>query len=136
MELYYSRQQTRLSEGEEVVPAGELLDVDIHTLQLGGTVLSERRYGWQGFLSGGLGFTYFDPSLYGSGAETRASMSLGLGARWMPLKRVGVRLEGRLYGSLFNSTTSVFCAGGCRISVQGDLLRRYALFAGVVVRLD
>ncbi len=136
MEIFYSQQQTRLIDGSAAVPAQALFDIDVHYLQLGGTVLSEQRYGWQGFLSGGLGLTHFSPSLGGATAENRASMSLGLGARWMPHDHVGLRLESRLYGSLFNSNSAIFCSGGCQVSVSGDLLSQYAIFAGLVVRFD
>ncbi len=136
LELYYSRQQTRLKEGTVAVATDQLFDVEVHYLHLGGTVLSPRYYGWQGFLSGGLGVSHFSPSPRGGEAENRASLSLGVGAKWMPLKHVGIRLEGRLYGSLFNSSTSLFCGGGCELELQGDLLRQYAFFAGVVVRFD
>jgi hypothetical protein len=136
LELFYSQQQTRLGGGSNAVPAADQFDVDIHYLHLGGTVLSEERNGWQGFLSGGLGLSHFSPSLGGATAENRASMSLGLGARWMSHPRLGLRLESRLYGTLFNSNTAIFCSGGCQLSVSGDLLSQYAIFAGVVVRLD
>lgn len=136
LELFYSQQLTRLGDGSSAVPAADQFDVDIHYLHMGGTVLSEELYGWQGFLSGGLGLSHFSPSLGGASAENRASMSLGLGARWMPHSRVGLRLESRLYGTLFNSNTAIFCSGGCQVSVSGDLLSQYAFFAGVVVRLD
>ncbi len=136
LELFYSQQQTRLGEASSNVPNSDLFDLDIHYLHLGGTVLSQARHGWQGFLSGGLGLSHFSPALGGAAAENRVSMSLGLGARWMPTERVGLRLESRLYGTLFNSNTAIFCSGGCQLSVSGDLLSQYAIFAGVVVRLD
>lgn len=136
LEVFYSQQQTRLGEANSSVPNSDLFDLDIHYLHLGGTVLSEARYGWQGFLSGGLGLSHFSPALGGATAENRVSMSLGLGARWMPTARIGLRLESRLYGTLFNSNTSIFCSGGCQLSVSGDLLSQYAIFAGLVLRLD
>lgn len=136
LELLYSQQQTVLKEGNIAVPPEDLLTIDIQYLHLGGTVFLERYQGIEGFLSGGLGMTHFSPSLSGAPAETRPSMSLGVGARWMPVERVGLRLESRFYGTLFNSNTTLFCSGGCRLSVSGDLLTQYAIFAGVVVRLD
>ncbi len=136
MELFYSQQQTRLEQDGATVPGHQLFDLDVHYLHLGGTVLSERLHGLQGFLSGGLGVSHLSPSLGGASAETRTSMSVGLGARWMPTERVGLRLEGRLFGTLFNSNTTIFCSGGCSFSINGDLLSQYGLFAGLVVRLD
>jgi len=120
LELFYSRQESRLRDSSAVASA-TLSSLDIHYLHVGGTVLSEKWADWQGFLSGGLGVT---------------SMSLGLGARWMPTERVGLRIETRLYGTLFNSNTSVFCSGGCVMSVSGDLLTQYAVFGGIVFRFD
>lgn len=136
MELYYSRQSTRLQSNNPAIPQSDLLALDIHTLQIGGTVLSEPVHQLRGFLSGGLGITHYAPALSGANSETRASMSLGIGAKWMPTKNIGLRLEARGYGTLFNSTTSIFCSGGCTLSVSGDLLSQYALFAGLVIRLE
>ena len=136
LELFYSRQQTSLEEGGTQVPSNQLFDLDVHYLHLGGTVLSERWYGLQGFLSGGLGVSHFSPSLSGAEAENRTSMSVGLGARWMPTQHIGLRLEGRLFGTLFNSNTRIFCSGGCSFSVNGDLLTQHAVFAGLTLHLD
>ena len=135
MELLYSRQKTRLEEAS-AVPAGELIALDVHYLHLGGTVFSEEFNGVSGFLSGGLGVTRFNPSPGGAVSENRASLSLGMGARWMPTSRVGLRLEGRLFGTLFNSNTAVFCSGGCTFAVSGELLTQYALFGGLVIHFD
>lgn len=136
LEFYYSRQQTEFREGEAPVPAEDLLELDIHYFHIGGTVLTEEYDDMRGFLSGGMGLTHFSPSLQGADAESRFSMSLGLGARWMPTKRVGVRVEGRLFGSLFDSNTTIFCSGGCQFTISGDLLTQSTLFAGVVVHFD
>ncbi|WP_303905948.1 hypothetical protein [Thiohalomonas denitrificans] len=135
LELLYGRQKTRLRDnaavGEEALAA-----IDIHYLHLGGTVLSDHFEGWQGFLSGGLGLTHFSPRPGGQDSETRASLSVGLGARWMATRTVGVRLEARGFGTLFNNNTSVFCSGGCAFAVSGDLLTQYAVMGGVVIRFD
>lgn len=136
LEIFYSRQQTELKEGEIMVPQEDLFTIDAQYLHLGGTVLSKPNHGLQGFLSGGLGITHFNPSLSGTSAENRLSMNLGIGVRWMPIERVGLRLDGRFYGTLFNSNTSLFCSGGCRLSVSGELLTQYAIFVGLVMRLD
>lgn len=135
LELLYSRQKTRLRDSSAVADES-LSSLDIHYLHLGGTVVSEPVVDWQGFLSGGLGFTHFSPLPSGVESETRASMSLGLGARWMPTRRVGLRLETRWYGTLFNSNTRIFCSGGCEMRVSGDLLSQYSVMGGVVFRFD
>lgn len=135
LEFFYSRQKTRLRDSSAL--ANESLSpLDIHYLHMGGTVVSEQLAGWQAFLSGGLGATHFSPLPSEQDSETRASMSIGLGVRWMPTRRVGFRLETRLFGTLFNSNTSVFCSGGCVMTVSGDLLTQYAVFGGIVFRFD
>ncbi|MFO7594027.1 MAG: hypothetical protein R6X15_08310 [Pseudomonadota bacterium] len=135
LELLYSRQKTRLRDSSAVADES-LSSLDVHYLHLGGTVLSEPVADWQGFISGGLGFTHFSPLPSGVDSETRASMSIGLGTRWMPTRRVGLRLEARWYGTLFNSSTSIFCSGGCEMRVSGDLLSQYSVMGGVVFRFD
>jgi hypothetical protein len=135
LELFYSRQQTRLRDSS-AVSNETLSSLDVHYLHVGGTVPSDSLAGWQGFISGGLGVTHFTPLPSELDPETRASISVGLGARWMPTRRVGLRFETRLYGTLFNSNTSVFCSGGCVMTVSGDLLTQYAVFGGIVFRFD
>jgi opacity protein-like surface antigen len=136
LELLYQHQESSLESGSSAIPEGDLLTLESHTLQLGGTVLSEERHRLRGFLSGGIGFTHYTPSIAGAGSETRPSLSLGVGAKWMPTRNIGLRLEARGYGTLFNSNSAIFCSGGCTLAVSGDLLSQYALFAGMIIRLE
>ncbi|MCW8918414.1 MAG: hypothetical protein OQL08_06325 [Gammaproteobacteria bacterium] len=136
LELLYQWQETTLRSDNSAIPEADLLTLEMHTLQLGGTVLSEERHHLRAFLSGGLGLTHYAPAASAASSETRPSLSLGIGAKWMPTRTLGVRLEARGYGTLFNSNTTLFCSGGCTIAVSGDLLSHYALFAGVVIRLE
>jgi hypothetical protein len=135
LELLYQRQETALHSDNSAIPEADLLALEIHTLHLGGTVLSQERYRLRAFLSGGLGLTHYAPTPSGASSETRASLSLGVGAKWQPTRRLGLRLEGRGYGTLFNHNTTLFCSGGCRLSVSGDLLSHYTLFAGIIIHL-
>jgi len=48
--------------------------------------------------------------------------------------RVGLRLEGRWFGTLFNGSGSAFCSSGaCAINVQGDLFSQFVTNAGVFI---
>lgn len=136
IELFYSRYSTTLKSGSTALAVSDLFDLDIHYLHIGGAVLSEATDTIKPFLSGGLGMTYFSPALDGADTETRPSLSIGAGIKWMPSKSLGLRLEARGYGTLFNSNSAVFCSGGCRIRVSGDLLTQYEFFAGLIFRLD
>lgn len=136
LELLYSGYSTRLEASSPLVAESDLFDVDVHYLHLGGTVTSGEASWVVPFLSGGLGVTYFSPDISGADDELRLSMSLGGGVKWFPSDNIGLRLEARGFGTLFNNSTSVFCSGGCQVEVSGDLLYQYEIFAGVVVRLD
>jgi hypothetical protein len=136
LELLYQRQATTLRSDNSAIPEADLLALEIHTLHLGGTVLSAERHHLRAFLSGGLGLTHYAPALGGASSETHASLSLGVGAKWLPTRNLGLRLEARGYGTLFNHNTTIFCSGGCRFSVSGDLLSHYTLFTGIIIRLE
>lgn len=136
LELYYSGYSTKLASSSPLIDESEMFDMDVHYLHLGGTVTSGETSDLIPFLSGGLGVTYFSPDLSGADSELRLSMSLGGGVKWFPMDNIGLRLEARGFGTLFNNATYVFCSGGCVVEVSGDVLYQYELFAGIVVRLD
>ena len=47
---------------------------------------------------------------------------------------VGIRLDGRWFGTLFNGSGTAFCSEGkCLVEVQGDVLSQFTANAGVIV---
>ena len=133
IELYYSRQQTRLKADQGPFIATPLFDVNIEYFHLGGT------YGpatgkVKPFVVGTFGATHMTPKGEGLHAETKFSLSLGGGVRLYLTERVGIRLDARWFGTLFNGSGSAFCSvGACLINVQGDVLSQYTANAGVVL---
>jgi len=136
-ELLYTRQTTELDTASLFLNQSTL-SVDVHYLHAGGTYLFEDR-GLQPYIAGGLGLSRFDPVGAEFDAESYFSMSLGVGLRFLPSQRFGVRLEGRVFSSLVDSDSTIFCRTGsdnnvCAIKVAGSLVTQWHAFAGVTFR--
>jgi hypothetical protein len=136
-ELLYARQETRL-DTPSALPGVPWLEIKIEHLQFGGTYLFEGPVA-RPFLALTAGVSHFEPSVPGTSAETYFSGSLGVGVQFRANKRVGVRLEGRVFGSLIDSDEALFCSTGpeanvCAIRVVGTVLYQWEARAGVVFR--
>ena len=136
-EVYYSQQQTEfeLSDPMIVVPT---IDLDLYTVQLGGTYLFDGE-SVQPFLSMTLGGTHVKTDADGGDSDTFISGSIGLGLKFRQGERLGFRLEGRLHGVLVNESSKLFCSTGpvenvCAVEVEGDILGQFEAFAGVTFR--
>jgi hypothetical protein len=67
-------------------------------------------------------------------AETKPSLSLGGGVKLMATDSVGVRLEGRWFGTFLDGSGSIFCANGsCELSASGNVISQYIVNAGLIV---
>ena len=136
-EVYFSRQQTEfeLSDPMIVVPT---IDLELYTLQLGGTYLFDGE-SVQPFLSMTLGGTHVKTDADGGDSDTFLSGSIGLGLKFRQGERLGFRLEGRLHGVLVGESSKLFCSTGpeenvCVVQVEGDMLGQFEAFAGVTFR--
>jgi hypothetical protein len=136
-EVYFSRQQTEveLSDPFFIVPG---IDVDIYTLQLGGTYLFDGN-GVRPYLAATLGGTHAKADSVNGGSDTFFSGSIGLGLKFREGERLGFRLEGRAHGVLISSNSSLFCSTGpdqniCVVQIEGDLFSQFEAFAGVTFR--
>jgi hypothetical protein len=48
--------------------------------------------------------------------------------------RIGLRLEGRWFGTFFNGSGSAFCSSGaCAINLEGDVFSQFVANAGLIV---
>ncbi len=132
IEIYVSRQSTRLKTGQGLFTGTPLFDLDIEYYHIGGTY-TEAEGRAKPYVVGSLGATHMVPQGPGLDSETKFSLSLGVGVKVMATERIGLRLEGRWFGTLFNGSGSVFCANGaCALKVQGDLFSQVVANAGVV----
>ena len=136
-EIFYSQQQTE-AEYSGATPNDPEVDVELHVLQLGGT------YQWDGevarpYLAATLGGTHVRTRSAESRSDTFFSGSIGVGMKFLPTSRVGIRVEARAYGTLVSSSTDLFCSTGpdqniCAIRLEGKMLSQFETFAGITVR--
>ena len=138
-EVYFSQQRTEVELSDPTI-ADEFVDIDLYTLQFGGTYL------WEGdavrpYLVMTLGGTHIKSnSIDGNGdSDTFISGSLGIGFKMQPSKRLGFRLEARLNGVFMRDSTKLFCQTGpnanvCAIQLEGDMLGQLETFVGLVFR--
>ena len=129
-EILYSHQSTYLKGDDTIFSDNHRFDLDIDTLHLGG------RYGTEGktfnpYVAAGVGVSHFSPE-YGD-SETKFSFSLGGGVNIPLTKHVGLRFEGRGFGTVFDAESSIFCVNNhCLIQAEGDILWQFSGFTGVV----
>ena len=131
-EIFYSRQDTELT-SNGFASGSALFDMDIHYLHIGGTIAYG--YDWiKPFIVGTVGITHFDPSPSGYNSKTRFSFSLGGGLMFILTDHIGIRLEARGFGTLFNSTIwFVSNVGGANFGVAGDAVWQAQLNAGLML---
>jgi hypothetical protein len=126
LQLFYSQQSTRLATGSAAQPS---FDLKIRHLHFGGTA----EFGGP-YAVGGLGVAWLSPGLDGLDSEVRPSMNVGFGYAWPLGTNVAVRLEGRVYLTLLNSSSGLFCSGGCIVVLKGDGLLQGEAMLGLSAR--
>ena len=86
------------------------------------------------FLSGVLGLTRYAIE---ADSEYRFSVGGGGGVKIFPTSRVGVRLDGRVFSTFLDASTSAgICGGaGCVVGIHVDVSWQFEMTAGVVVRI-
>ena len=136
-ELIFSRQSTEadVSEFELAAPT---IDIDIESLQLGGTYLGDGEKA-RPFMTATIGGTRISPTLSDVDGDNFWSFSIGGGLQVSPSTRFGLRLEARLWGTLTEADSDLFCASGpqggvCAIAIDGKMLWQFETFAGLVFR--
>ncbi|HEX6570618.1 MAG TPA: hypothetical protein VF055_01255, partial [Steroidobacteraceae bacterium] len=131
-ELFISHRSSALK-ASGFSPVVDNIGLDVTYFHLGGTYFVEQ-VGRGFYVVGGLGLTHFDPRESGLNSETRPSLNLGVGFM-LPLgKHVGVKLEARGFATLINSSSAMFCSGGCVVQIKGDTLGQGELLAGIAAR--
>lgn len=141
-EVYFSRQQTdfELDDPQLLVP---VIELDMYTLQLGGTYLFDGAFrnndAVQPYMALTLGGTHVKSDADGGDSDTFFSGSIGLGLKFRRGERLGFRLEGRLHSTLVDESSRVFCSVGpveniCAVQVEGDALGQFEAFAGISFR--
>ncbi len=136
-EILYLRQGTKLAAGGLFMNQ-PILKLDVDYLHGGGTYVLDGEQ-VQPYVAATIGASRFDPNPSEFDAETYFSFSIGAGLRFRPGKRLGIRLEGRLFATFVDSDSEVFCRTGgasniCAIKVDGSLVSQWHAFTGVTFR--
>lgn len=136
-EVYFSGQQTDVENNDFSLnlPA---IDIDIYTLQLGGTYLFEGGR-VRPFLAMTLGGTHIKADSDNGDSDTFVSGSLGLGFKFREGERLGFRLEGRFHGVLVSDDSKLFCSTGpeqniCVVEIDGNVFSQFEAIAGITFR--
>ena len=136
-EIFYSQQRSEAT-FSETSAIDQVVDVDIHVLQLGGTYVGDGDK-MRPYVAMTLGGTHIRTDSVDSADDTFFSGSIGIGMKFMPSSRIGIRVEARAYGTLLSSDTKLFCQTGpdqniCAVQVDGNLLSQFETFAGITFR--
>ena len=136
-EILYSQQRTE-ADFSGVATNDPDVDIELHVLQLGGTYQFDGEMA-RPYLAFTLGGTHVRASSAESKSDTFFSGSIGVGMKFLPTSRVGIRVEARAYGTLVSSSTDLFCSTGpdaniCAIRLEGRMLSQLETFAGITVR--
>jgi hypothetical protein len=136
-QVLYGQQRTSLATQATFDPAARL-GLDVEYFHFGGTYLFDGD-DTRPFIALTVGVTHFAPTLAGVDSESYFSGALGGGVQLLQTKRVGVRLEARVFATFVDSDGSVFCHSGpqgsaCAISIHGTALYQFEASAGVVFR--
>ena len=101
---------------------------------VGGTNYFSGQVGRGAYVVGGIGATLFSPGANGYSDEWRPSANIGIGYEWPLAQNVSLRAEARGYITLVNSDGSLFCSGGCVVSVKGDTFTQGEALLGLSMR--
>ena len=139
-QVYVSRQRSQVDARlatQPLAPAAPLpakFPMAVTYAHVGGIIFPSQKIGNGAYLVGGVGATLFEPDLQGLANELRPSISLGIGYQ-LPLgERVALRFEARGYATLVNSSSALFCSGGCVISLKGDTVTQGDVLLGLTFR--
>ena len=115
-QIFMSYQSTDL-EASATTPR---VPLKVSYLHFGGTNYFEGTIGRGAYVAGGIGATWLSPSLSGLSSEVRPSLNLGLGYEWPISGALSFKAELRGYFTLINSSSALFCSGGCVVAIKGD----------------
>ena len=114
------------------------LDLDITYLHAGGLYLFDGELA-RPYIAATLGATRLAPDDGDFRSETKFSFALGAGYKLFPTSRFALRLDARIWGTVLDSDSDLFCragpeAAGCQIRASGTMLWQWELTAGGVLR--
>ncbi len=141
VELYYSRQETKLKLDESFGVSRELTDLAVQYFHAGGLMELQRGMPAIPFVSFTLGATHYNPKEKviderSVDDEWRFSMILGLGVKYFPGERIGLRLQGHLTSTFLDTGGSLWCGpGGCSFGLFGWGVYQGEVSAGLTLAI-
>jgi len=123
LQFFIGHQASKFAVGGLPGTPGSELDgrsFSVTYLHVGGTYFFDGPVGRGPYVVGGIGATLFSPSAGGYSSAWRPSLGIGIGYQWPVAPRVALRVEARGFVTLVNSEGSLFCSGGCVVSIRGD----------------
>jgi outer membrane protein W len=135
IELLYSTQTSDFSATPAVGPVEELGDIDSTMIHVGGLYhFKDPIDTLRPFVSFSVGGMTFDPEAFED--DTKFSLSLGGGAKYMINDRIGLRFQGRLITSEINDEDELYCDPffGCYVVEDSNFLTQFEVAAGLVIR--
>ena len=87
------------------------------------------------YVTGGFGLTHLAPKDNALSDETRFSVNVGLASKIELSENFSLRLDSRVYGTFFNSESSIFCdVETCAIYISSDIWFQTEVSAGLTYR--
>jgi hypothetical protein len=130
-QLFFSTQRTKLDLSGSTTPGSPTeMPLQVSYVHLGGLNFFDGRLDGP-YVVGGLGATFLNPKLQGMSSIVRPSMNVGLGYQWPLGPSVSLRTEMRSYITVINSSSSIFCSGGCVVQIQGNTLLQFEGMVGL-----
>ena len=136
-EVLYARQSTEV-DTQDFFVNDSAVDIDVEYFHLGGTYLFDGE-NVRPFVALTIGLSHFDPRIATLDSESFFSASFGAGIHFNASRRIGLRLEARVFTTLVESDSNIFCVsagevGECLIHVDGTMLSQFEARAGLVFR--
>ena len=136
-EILYSKQDTAAvpKNGTNLDPS---VDIEIQVLQLGGTYQGDGEF-YRPYIALTVGGTHIETTSGVDEDDTFFSASLGVGMNMFQSSNFGIRLEGRWYATLLDSSSNLFCRTGpdlnvCAVQIDGTTFNQFEVFGGLVFR--
>jgi opacity protein-like surface antigen len=132
LDLSWSRQDTDVESFN--FNERETFDVTIDYWQVGGLKQWNEDEPTRPFVIGSLGAAHFSPESAELSSATRFAFALGGGVKLLPSDHIGIRLQGKLYGTYGSGGGGVFCGtGGCAFGFSGNFMWQAEFSAGLII---
>jgi hypothetical protein len=67
--------------------------------------------------------------------EIRFAASGGAGVKLLPARRLGIRMESRVFATFVDVAGALACSGGCLLALSAEVVWQWEFSAGLIVRI-